>query len=369
MIEIYKEPEGNILSSYNNSVLEFGTDSGTPARATVTMGTYTFELTPNLGVFYINIKEMVNLLFNQNAFKDSISVIIPANYVFPDATLYQELEVEITVYFNNNVTESLTKTYRYLKAVQQQVQPRFTESDLLRVLLPSEDITRHVTYFEGLPFDVALYSNADRQVTLTHVATGTTLNVNLLKGVNRLFISNGENDNQGFEANMPLYIGVNEVEIYVDTTTTLTLFIHKREADCGVYLKWFNRSGGWSYWRFQKYYEERVKTKELEVLANDFYNLNESQSGTVSMGKENAVELAVSTGFMTEQERRVVAELFTSPKVYYYHNDALQPFSLTDFKEVTVTAGTYTVTDTRLRKSEFRPVIEMPLQYTQTYGS
>ncbi|WP_281754697.1 hypothetical protein [Neptunitalea chrysea] len=367
-ITIYKEPQGTILPAYNNAILEFGPDTGTAARALVTVGDYTFELSPNEGVFYINLKEVITLLFNQNAFADTVVVDVASNYVFPDANLYLEQEINLKVILYNGDTFTNTRTYAFLKSVQQQIHPLYTVDETLQLLTPSTDSAKYITYFEGQPFDVSIYANAAQEVTLTHVANGTTLTINVLKGVNRLFLSSGEST-QGFEAVFPLYYGINQIEL---TTTTAglvgTLFVTKKEVNCGVYLKWLNASGGWSYWRFKPYYEETLKTKTLNTINNDFYNLEEAQSGTFSTGKEAEVSLKISSGFLSEEEKRVVATLFSSPKVYYYHNNPEQAFSLTDWKEVEIAQGSYMVNNTRLRKTEFRPVITMPMQYTQTYA-
>ncbi|GLB47767.1 hypothetical protein [Neptunitalea lumnitzerae] len=364
---IYKQPEGTLLPAYNNAIIEFGSDTAMAARALVKVGTFTFELTPNQGVFYINLKDVITLLFNQNAFADTVSVPVPSTFLYPDANLYLEQEVILEVILYDGQVETFTQTFSFVKAVAQQLLPLFTQNNLLRVLVPSDSSTKQVTYFEGLPMDVALYSNSVRTVQLTHVATGTTVSVNILKGVNRLFLSNGETG-QGFEAQMPLFVGLNEITITVDTTHSSSLFITKRETDCGVYLKWLNASGGWSYWRFHKYYEESLKTSDLDTINNDFFNLEEAQSGQLSRGKETERSLKLSSGFLNKEEKLLVSELFAAPKVYYYHQEPMQPFALTDWKEVNVKSGSYAVNNTRLQKVEFRPVIELPMQYAQTYA-
>lgn len=366
-IVIYNEPSASPLSAYNNTVIEFGLNAGVPARALVFVGTYKIELAPHNGLFYCNIKELVTLLCNQNAFEDSVSVTSATNYIYPDATLYREQQVLLQVVKTNGDVEQLTKTYPYLKSVTQQVRPLYADNNSIRLLLPSANEVKQLTYFEGLPLDVALYANANQQLTITNTYTGTSVLVNVAKGVNRWFLSNGENDNQGFEADVPLYLGLNKLEIS-NASETITLYVDKKPVGCGPYLKWFNRSGGWSYWQCKPVYTQKFKTKSLIGLNRDFYNLEAGISGTAISGKENEVTLEVSTGFMVDYERRQVAELFTSPKVYYYHQEALQPFTVTNWKEVTVADGSYDMFNSNQKRKEFRLSITMPMEYTQTYG-
>jgi hypothetical protein len=38
------------------------------------------------------------------------------------------------------------------------------------------------------------------------------------------------------------------------------------ESNCGIYLKWFNANGGYSYWLFDKFYSDTTSTKPLMKL-------------------------------------------------------------------------------------------------------
>ena len=224
-VKIIKGPQGPVLNAYNNSIIEFVTDIGTPSRATIKVGNFIFEVAPNKGVFYFNLKPAITALMNQGAFSDTIGVDLPVNYLFPDPSLYREQQITITVFKVRGASEALVKTYTYLKSVQQVVRSKFTDSNLLRVLSPSTSTVRHIPYFEGYPCDIAIFSNVARAVTLRNLATATQLAINLSKGVNRLFLSNGENDNQGFEGVFPLAMGKNEIEATFGTNQKTTLVL------------------------------------------------------------------------------------------------------------------------------------------------
>ena len=368
-VTLTTEPQGQLLNAYNNSVIEFGTDVGTPARALIVVNDeYTFEVTPNKGVFYFNLKEIVKVIINQGNFPDNIEVMNPLTFLFPDADLYKEIPFEITVFKTNGSSETLTKTYKYIKSAKQIVRRYFDENDLIKILSPSTDITSYVTYFEGYPFDVSIFSNIARTVTITHKRTTTSINVNLSKGVNRLFLSNGENDNMGFEEQLPLFIGINELEIEVDIDNKLTLFVTKKPVECGVYLKWFNKNGTWSYWKCSPIFKESINARDLEEFNNDYSNIETTKNRVSQTGKEAVKTLQLKTDRMTERERFVVAQIFDSPKVFYYNNLELQPFNLVDWKEVKVSSSNQEIRNTKKVVTEYNLKIELPQEYTQTYA-
>ena len=366
-ILITTEPEGSLLTSYNNTIIEFGTNVGNPSRATIMVGTFTFEITPNKGVFYFNLKEVVKVVNNANNFTDNVSVDLPSSYLFPDNSLYNEVSFTITVYKTDGTFESLVKKYNYSKGVIQLVRNKFLPGDVIRILSPSKDLNSHLTYFEGLPFDLSIYSDAARTVTITNKRTSGILSIPLSKGVNRLFLSNGENDNLGFEGQLPLHIGINELE-FSGGGELITVFVKKVAVACGAYLKWFNQNGAWSYWRCSPIYQEDIKTKHFKELNNDFKNIENSNARVTQTGKTAENFLNLKTNQMTEQERFVVAQIFASPKVFYYNNIALQPFELLDWIECSLGSVTKEVDNTKKIITEYEIKIELPKIYTQAYA-
>ena len=366
-ITIITEPQGALLNTYNNSIIEFTTDVGVGARATILAEGLTFEITPNMGVFYFNLKEVVSVINNPDNFRDSIVVTTPSAFVFPDPDLYNELDFTITIYKTDGTFETLVKTYNYKKGVLQLVRSKFDVSDVIRILSPSTDNVSNITYFEGHPFDFSIYSNAARTVTITNKRTTGTLDITLSKGVNRVFLSNGENDNLGFEGQLPLYIGVNELEL-VGGGVTLTAFIKKVAVSCGVLLKWFNQNGAWSYWRFSPVYKDEIKTKSYKSLNNDFKNIESANNRVSQTGKTAERYLNLTTDYMSENERFIVAQIFSSPKVFYYNNSELQPFELLDWIEIDTGEVSEEIKNTIDILDEFEVKIELPNLYTQTYA-
>ena len=365
-ILITSEPQGTLLNTFNNGVIEFETNVGTAARATILIETFTFEIIPNQGVFFFNLKEAVSVNNNLDNFRDSI-VAMPSSFVFPDPDLYNEQSFTITVYKTGGSSETLVKTYNYSKGVLQLIRSKFAVSDVIRVLSPSKDNVSNITYFEGHPFDLSIYSNADRSVTIKNKRTTGTHTITLSKGINRVFLSNGENNNLGFEGQLPLFEGINELE-FVGGEVTANVFIKKVAVSCGVLLKWFNQNGAWSYWRFSPVFQEDVKTKSYKALNSDFKNIEASTNRVTQTGKTANNYLNIKTGYLTEHERFVIAQIFTSPKVLYFNQLELQPFELLDWVEIDTGKISQEVNNTKNIISEYNLKIELPELYTQNYA-
>ena len=154
----------------------------------------------------------------------------------------------------------------------------------------------------------------------------------------------------------------------MDASNKLTLFISKKEVDCGVYLKWFNENGSWSYCKFTPFYKETLKIRSLRELNNDFFNIEKSVSRVSQTGKMTKKSLTLRTYRMDKNESHVFAQIYSSPKVYYYNNLEQQPFSLNNWREVVVTNSSVEVENTKENLKEYDVKIELPQFYSQGYA-
>ena len=203
MIEFYKEPIG-VLSAYNNIVFEFGTGT----NATITVNGIPFNISSDAeNKFFFNLKAIIKAIINKNEFNDTITL---NETVTLDNTLSRSVEVRFTIDNGETTVKSLT----FLKSAYQIGSA--TKSNTLRVMLPSTSLT----YFDGLPMDFSVYSNVSQSIS----------GLQLREGVNRISVA---------DLSFP---ECSETEI-------LGVKIKKLPKAKGHYLKWFNQSGGWSYWR------------------------------------------------------------------------------------------------------------------------
>jgi hypothetical protein len=58
----------------------------------------------------------------------------------------------------------------------------------------------------------------------------------------------------------------NLIEVWVNGAFKANINIKRMESNCGIYLKWFNANGGYSYWLFDKFYSDTTSTKPLMKL-------------------------------------------------------------------------------------------------------
>lgn len=355
------------INAYNNSIVEFEVDAGTPRKAIIEIEGYNFEIAPNAqGKFYFNLKEIITNLINFDHFSDDIEVS-NGQFVFLDENLFYFASVQYKVILDDGTELTSTRSYSYIKSVEQLFRKRVSNiaNEQLKILSPCNDQTAHLTMFEGLPFDFALWSDVTRSVTVKNRRTGMEINLYLKKGVNRIFTTNGVL-NYGFEQMLPLYIGINELEIKINGITYVTLFLKKKESECGVYLKWFNQNGSWSYWRFSPIFENRMKTKTIEEINTNFKNLENSNGNFAILGKEAELEQRLKSGYIDRNELKVLNQILTSPRVFLYANNELEPFQPNDFKIIDVNDGTDAIENNKNQFDEYDITIKLPKIQTQT---
>lgn len=361
------EPQGKPLNAYNNCIVKYGIAQGSPRKSIITIGDYNFEISPNAqGQFYFNLKEIIANLINFDRFSDEIEVTNGV-YAYFDSSLSTDPLIQFKVILDDGEEVTETRRYQFIKSVEQIYSKKVNEiaDEKLKILAPCNDQTAHLTMFEGYPFDFSLWSNERRSITMTNRRTNMQASLALMKGVNRIFTTNGTL-NYGFQQTMPLYVGINEIEIKIDDITYVTLFLKKQESECGVYLKWFNQNGSWSYWRFSPLFQNQLKTKTIEEINTDFNNLENSIGNFAVTGKEAELSQRLSSGYIDRHELKVLEQILTSPKVYLYANEELEPFKVTDFKVIDVNDGTNLIESNKNHLDEYQISIRLPKMQTQT---
>ena len=102
-------PTNKPLNAYNNNVIEFYSNSASPAsHAVITVGGIELEIKPDpSGNFYFNFKAVIKKLINSNYFKDSIEPsYLPndsASARVTDSSLFLEVTTTIIVYLENQL--------------------------------------------------------------------------------------------------------------------------------------------------------------------------------------------------------------------------------------------------------------------------
>tara|TARA_R110002012_G_scaffold190633_1_gene358208 strand:- start:17780 stop:18907 length:1128 start_codon:yes stop_codon:yes gene_type:complete len=330
-------PEDRVLNAYNNNVIEFYSDSElTTIKAVITVDDIPFEGTPSpSGSFYFNFQSIVKTLMNTNNFADTIEPENENTMVYPDDTLYREFAINISVQFEDGTTDQDAINLKFIKAADQEetykrnlLNSQNSTIALLLPFIPESTQDYHATYFEGYPFDVSLYSNENRNVTITNVATGVSSDFELTQGVNRIFFSDGDN-NFSVDEIIPLQIGKNLLSIASDDKI-IYLNLIKVDSKCGTYFKFFNDQGGWSYFLFTKF-DETITTKDNDSFYQDFQNLNSITDRFFDMGVSVDYENKYFAVDINQNQMQLVKSLKESSRVYRYLNKLFQTSKRTDW--------------------------------------
>lgn len=348
-ITFFRNPStSKFLNAFNNNIVQFRsvTTGLTPLSATISFGgSSVITLSPTFFNvkynFQYNFKELFKTLVNTNNFRDEIhgtsfftaadtdltNTPVPTfEYIYPDNKVYRDVVITFKITFTNGNTEEATQQYRIMRSI---VQMENYRAGLLNenngdtsMLLPHTRSKRneyHVTYWEGLPFDIPIYSGTNKSMNLTHEGNQQTVPINLRKGVNRFFISRGDT-NLSYENIMPLNMGLNKL-VFTYTGPAeqddIVVWVNKKEGVCGPYLKWFNSLGGWSYHLFQEKEISR-RTKSVGEFSSNYEDIGRTHEISVNMGMRSSDVIRCYDVNLTDDEKKVINTILESPKIYRY---------------------------------------------------
>lgn len=380
MIQFTQPPQPeNLRMAYNNHVVRFNSTIGNnPAYAVVAL---TEDLSARLfpspdGMFYFNFKPYVSTLINTNNFEDTITTNLlttnPDSFIYGGgSTVVLQLQVTFHVVFDTEVYENTTQEFTWLAAAQQPgYYMPYTVDDLLVLspALPDAANTWYLKYWEGYPFDISLFSKEDILV-ITNTNNLLSEEFSLSSQMaSRLFFSDGRTD-ETLEDLLPLSPGHNRLKLkrYVDSPADAKFInLEKASACTGVYLKWFNAQGGYSYWLFENTYAIDRSAKSLGEIDRDFENPENSFASTTQLGREVQDTIKIVAEMLTEPQRNIVQNLLESPKVYLFTG---APYSRNDYHnwiEVSVKTTGARIKNPREELTNFTFDIDLPVRYTQT---
>ena len=358
--------------AYNNNVVKFYTDSGiVPTNATITIGIDVLTLYPDpFGVFTYNFKELITTLLNVDNFKDDLNPDLDASFVYDwtDKISLTE-DVITTINLSNDTTETDTRSIIWLSAFVQlrdwkRTYPATTllttDIALLQKKNSTDNLDYHLNYWNGYPFDLTLYGN-ENTIRIENLSNSIS-EVFTLDKINRFVFSDGRTD-VSIEDLIPLQDGFNNI----DFDGVFNLALNKITDHCpnGIYLKWINSFGGWNYWLFNKG-QEQLKTKELGTLNNDFYNLEDTISPLVSLGKSSETSIKVREQRIKSYDKEILTDLLDSTKVYLFTGVPFSKNTFNDWIEVNLNSGSFILENPRSDLYRLDLTIELPTNITRT---
>jgi hypothetical protein len=309
--------------AYNDSIIQFNSNTITGAtKAVITIEGDSFTTVPNAGVFTFNFKEIIKTKINTNRFEDEIVPnLLTEEYIYPDPNIGREFNIDIQVQ-NYTTGETISKTYYFQRSVEQL--PNYHRLTALpngiRLLLPTNNyIDYSVKYFEGYPFDFTV--NGIRPYNTIYFNNITTNQqtdeyLNITEEAKRVFLSDGGTNT----TNTDILVNsstLNRIELYLNDSFKANINIMKVESQCGVYLKWLNSKGSYSYWLFDSIYKDNLTPRTIDEFAGYYDNLQNLTSTSHLIGKTANRILQINTKF-DNADAEYLRDLAISPAVWMY---------------------------------------------------
>lgn len=366
--------------AYNNDVIKFySNDSTNPATyADIEIGTdVAIRLYPSPdGTFFFNFKPYATSLINTRNFEDTLEVDIDGSdfdtffYAFSNGTLLTR-NIKITVPGSNTGT-SLT----WLAGAEQLGDHRAFSKNNRYFLSPLQKLQTKqcfVKYWQGYPFDVTTYKQAlDAPIGGYRLLNETNLlsaDHSFFSSITRIVFSDGRTD-ETLENFLPLVDGFNTIRWYAveqgPGVDDPVMIVEKVPYKCGIYMKWLNRYGGYSYWLFEDTYAIDRATKQIGELDRDYANLEDTFTRAIQIGKESQDKIRVIAELLTEDDRTVLEGIIDSPKIYLFTGQPFARNSYRDWIEVSLKTSNVRIKNPKQALTNFSLEFELPQRYTQT---
>lgn len=361
--------EDNILNAFNNNVVRFSSDSTeTVLNATVTIGVTPLTLYPlPNGSFYFNFKEYIIPFVNNNNFQDTINPDLDAS----DDTTFTYLgegiyvaDVTFQINFVDESTDSIDKQYTFLSSVVQltDYKKQLIQTNVsfpLLPLFPNTNNTYYVKYWEGYPFDISI-KNDNEDIIIDNLSNLLDYTFESKGVITRLFFCDGSID-ESLTDLLPIALGRSTLQ-YLNKY----IVIDKEDVCDGVYMKWFNPQGGYSYWKFPNIYRTSKTLKSIGEINTDFENIEETFSQVSQIGQTAGNRLVVDSDVLKDEEFSLLSTILTSPKVYYFVGQPFARASANDWVEVKVLTSNQITREYKGQQPQIRLEIELPDDFTQT---
>ena len=361
-----------VLPAYNNNVIRFFSDttSKTVLTANIVLNSKTIVLYPTpTGEFYFNFREYVTAIVNQNRFIDLVNPDLDpldnTTFVYAGVGFFSD-NVLIKINFTDTTNESVNRLLLFNMAVEQLdgYKRNVTQqgSDIiLSPLMPNTNNHYYVKYWEGYPFDLsfATLNFPTGNIFLNNLTNLLNYTFPVAGKITRLFFSDGSTD-ESINDLLPIALGKNEIRF-----SDRYIIVDKQDVCEGLYIKWLNSYGGYSYWKFDNIFKRTTNTKSLGEVVTDFENLGQTFSQVAELGKTAGEKIAVNTDTLDENELTLLKSLLISPKVYLFVGEPFSRADVTDWVEVKITSQNYTTRNYKGQPVKLAFELELPDLYTQ----
>lgn len=370
------DPE-RLRMAYNNDVIRFGKSvpHHTALYSDINIGGVLVRLYPDpKGNFYFNFKPYAMALINTRDFEDTLVPGIEGGnaatfvYDFANGTVLS-CEVSISMMTEEDGIVESTYPLCWLAGAEQLDDNRIFLKTRSYVLSPGQKHDRnrwYLKYWEGYPFDIPFYLHS-KKLKLTNNSNGLAEEFTFDSLAARLVVSDGRT-NTSIEDLLPLMSGYNDLHLDFDGEDGRDSYIslEKIPSACGVYFKWLNRYGGYSYWLFENTYSVDRSSRSMGELDRDNENLEDTFARTSQIGRESRDTIRVVAELLTQDEVRLLEGILDSPKIYMFTGRPFSRNSYRDWIEVALKTGNARIKNPKQPQTNFTFDLELPERYTQT---
>jgi len=349
-----------LLMAYNNNIVEFNSDSALEAiSADITGLGIIAKVYPRPdGTFYFNFIDYITSIINTKNFADDLEYDLVdgdiTTFIYDVANgCYKEGIVTFKINFIDTTFETTTRDLHFLAGVHQLENYKknqiLFDTNIFAFLHPVQNRSNNICYlkyWEGYPFELSFhYVITENSINIINTTNGLDYLINPLSKISSLFLSDGRTD-VTLEDFLPLVNGINNLEFFVDDETpNVNLIIEKADSECGVYIKFLNSYGRWTYWLFShKHYRNRT-SKSLIEMDNDYRNLEDTISPTIQSGKSSGETIKCAYERLNEMQKILLDEISDSPKILMFTGERFSKANINDWMEVNLKTSSFPIYD------------------------
>ena len=352
-------------SGYNKNVIKWWHDTAKTVVSgeiwfTVTgIGTFKFQdLVPLGTAFQFDCQQVIKMLFGQ--FKDDKQYVL-SDYAIHDGSLSLYAQVTLKVLYSDDTEDSNPNVFTYWnRAVMQHTDKLGTlqafyepstlfnsaEVGVAQVLMRGGDttikpnlarylFTQKIRVFKGYPMDFAVIAEPTNNKLIytveelngdpygTDEYSGSTTYYTNNEWIRRIILSDGQNL-------LPVldYPNLKAGKLTLELNTTLEEpeagpseygILYDIVDECGIYLKWLNARGGWSYWLFNRRNRQQFTTKTRGTILNN--NTLSYDTDEIALGVDAEEKLQLYTQHLERWALNQLLDIATSPAVFIYTLD------------------------------------------------
>lgn len=147
-------------------------------------------------------------------------------------------------------------------------------------------------------------------------------------------------------------------------TEVLTVKVKEGCGDNAVYLCWLNVIGGYDYWLFNKFQEQKLGTKLGTKFTSNISDFETALGVDNIVGKDSDEELMVATSIELEDISGMKG-LFESTAVYQLMNPLTWETDTPSWRRVIIKAGSLLTFKTNKAYYDIKFTLSLPKRFTQ----